>query len=202
MRTYILRRLVHTVPVLLGVATIVFLALRLIPGDPAVALAGEKASVAEVERMREALGLNKPLPLQYVDFMSKIATFQFGHSLRTGGDIGQELVVNFAPTIELSFAALRIALIIGLPAGILAAIKRHSGVEYVTMIGSLVGISMPVFWIGLMLIYWLGARAGLLATESESDSPLSSDSSGAATRSASTSFSRRANSSSFCRSTS
>ena len=160
MRTYILRRLAHTVPVLLGVATVVFLSLRLIPGDPAVALAGEKASAAEIERMREALGLNRPLPVQYVEFLKNTVTFQLGHSLRTGGDIGQELVVNFAPTIELSIAALFIAVLVGLPAGILAAIKRRSAVEYVTMVGSLVGISMPVFWIGLMLIYWLGAVAG------------------------------------------
>jgi peptide/nickel transport system permease protein len=151
---------VHTVPVLLGVATVVFLALRLIPGDPAIALAGEKASAAEIERLREELGLNRPLPVQYVEFLSRTATFQLGRSLRTGGSISGELVTNFAPTIELSLSALAVALLIGLPAGILAAIRRHSVVEYVTMLGSLVGISMPVFWIGLMLIYWLGAQAG------------------------------------------
>ena len=160
MRTYILRRIVHTLPVLLGVATVVFLALRLIPGDPAIALAGDKASAQEIERMREELGLNRPLPLQYVEFLSRTATLQLGRSIRTGGDIRTELVTNFAPTIELSTAALLIALAVGLPAGILAAIRRHSLIEYVTMLGSLVGISMPVFWIGLMLIYWLGAQAG------------------------------------------
>ncbi|MBV9544188.1 MAG: ABC transporter permease [Chloroflexi bacterium] len=160
MRTYIIRRFVHTIPVLWGVATVVFLALRMIPGDPAVALAGDKASTAEIERMRQALGLNEPLPLQYVDFLRNTFTLHLGNSIRTGGDIGQELITNFAPTIELSIAALIIAVVVGLPAGILAAIKRHTGVEYFTMVGSLVGISMPVFWIGLMLIYWLGARAG------------------------------------------
>jgi peptide/nickel transport system permease protein len=161
MRNYILRRLAHTLPVLLGVATVVFLALRLIPGDPAIALAGEKASAAEIERLREELGLNQPLPVQYVQYLAHIGTLQLGRSLRTGGDVRDELASNFAPTIELSVAALFVALIVGLPAGILAAIRRHSGIEYVTMIFSLVGISMPVFWIGLMLIYWLGARAGL-----------------------------------------
>jgi peptide/nickel transport system permease protein len=160
MRTYILRRLVHTIPVLLGVATVVFLALRLIPGDPAIALAGEKASAQEIERMREALGLNQPLPVQYAQFMTRALTFQLGRSIRTGGDIGTELLTNFAPTIELSTAALFISLVIGLPAGIVAALKRHTPVEYTTMVVSLVGISMPVFWIGLMLIYWLGATAG------------------------------------------
>jgi peptide/nickel transport system permease protein len=160
MRTYILRRIAHTIPVLLGVATVVFLALRLIPGDPAIALAGEKASPQEIERLRQELGLNRPLPLQYVEFLSRTVTLQLGRSIRTGGDINDELATNFAPTIELSLAALFVALLVGLPAGILAAIRRHTPVEYVTMILSLVGISMPVFWIGLMLIYWLGARAG------------------------------------------
>ncbi|MGI9148069.1 MAG: ABC transporter permease [Chloroflexota bacterium] len=160
MRAFILRRIAHTIPVLVGVATVVFLALRLIPGDPAVALAGEKASVQEVAQIREALGLNRPLPQQYVEFLGKIATLQLGHSIRTGGDIDTELVTNFAPTIELSLAALVIALIVGLPAGIVAAIRRNSPIEYLTMVFSLLGISMPVFWIGLMLIYWLGAQAG------------------------------------------
>jgi peptide/nickel transport system permease protein len=159
-RNYILRRLAQTVPVMLGVATVVFLALRLIPGDPAIALAGEKASAAEVARLREDLGLNQPLPVQYVTFLTHVATLQLGRSIRTGGNIDTELVANFAPTIELSVSALVVALVVGLPAGILAAIRRHSGVEYATMVLSLVGISMPVFWIGLMLIYWLGARAG------------------------------------------
>ena len=159
MRGYILRRIAYVLPVLLGVVTVVFLALRLIPGDPAIALAGEKASAEQIEQMREALGLNRPLPVQYVEFIGRLASGDLGRSIRTGGDIRQELIENFAPTIELSIAALVIALAVGLPAGILAALRRRTPIEYGTMIGSLVGISMPVFWIGLMLIYWLGARA-------------------------------------------
>ena len=159
MRGYILRRIAYVLPVLLGVVTVVFLALRLIPGDPAIALAGEKASAEQIEQMREALGLNRPLPVQYVEFVGRLASGDLGRSIRTGGDIRQELIENFAPTIELSIAALLIALAVGLPAGILAALRRRTPIEYGTMIGSLVGISMPVFWIGLMLIYWLGARA-------------------------------------------
>ena len=161
MRTYILRRIVHMVPVLLGVVTVVFLALRLIPGDPAIALAGEKASEEQIERMREELGLKRPLPVQYVDFLGNMLTLHLGRSIRTGGTINQELLENFAPTIELSIAALAIAIAVGLPAGILAAIRRGTVLEFLMMLGSLFGISMPVFWIGLMLIYWLGAQAGL-----------------------------------------
>src|SRR5213592_4896114 len=91
-RTYILRRIAHMIPVLLGVVTVVFLALRLIPGDPAIALAGEKASAEQIEQMREALGLNRPLPVQYVEFIGRLASGDLGRSIRTGGDIRQELI--------------------------------------------------------------------------------------------------------------
>jgi peptide/nickel transport system permease protein len=160
MRTFILRRIAQMVPVLLGVVTVVFLALRLIPGDPAIALAGEKASEAQIEQMREDLGLKRPLPIQYVEFVGRALTFQLGRSIRTGGTVSRELIENFAPTIELSISALLIAIATGLPAGVLAAIRRGTPLEYAAMVGSLVGVSMPVFWIGLMLIYWLGAQAG------------------------------------------
>ena len=104
MHRYILQRIVHLVPVVLGVVTVVFLTLRLTPGDPAVALAGEKASGEQIERMREALGLNRPLPVQYVEFLGRVATFQLGRSIRTGREISPELLENFAPTIELALA--------------------------------------------------------------------------------------------------
>src|SRR5215212_662744 len=119
------------VPVLLGVVTVVFLALRLIPGDPAIAMAGDKASEAEIERMREELGLKRPLPVQYAEFIGRIVTLQFGRSIRTGGEISQELLENFAPTVELSMAALLIAIGVGLPAGIIAAIRRGTALELV-----------------------------------------------------------------------
>jgi peptide/nickel transport system permease protein len=149
------------VPVLLGVITVVFVALRLIPGDPAIALAGDKASAAQIEQMREGLGLNRPLPVQYVEFVTNILTGQLGTSIRTRASISKELPENFAPTVELSLAALLIAVAVGLPTGILAAIRRGTVLEQAMMIGSLFGVSMPVFWIGLMLIYVLGAQAGL-----------------------------------------
>src|SRR3979490_2040253 len=98
MRAYILRRLAHTIPVLLGVATVVFLALRLIPGDPAIALAGEKASPETIERMREELGLNRPLPVQYVEFLARTATLQLAHSPRTGRMMATAPGPNFALT--------------------------------------------------------------------------------------------------------
>src|ERR1051326_4197059 len=98
MRTYILRRLAHTIPVLIGAATLVFVALRLIPGDPAIAMAGEKASAAEIEQIRQNLGLNQPLPVQYGQFLIRTFTLQLGKSIRTGGDIREELLNSFGPT--------------------------------------------------------------------------------------------------------
>jgi peptide/nickel transport system permease protein len=110
--------------------------------------------------MRQELGLNEPLPIQYVEFLGNMVTFRLGESIRTGRNVGQELIENLAPTIELSISALFVALVVGIPAGIFSAMRRNSPLEYLTMVGSLLGICMPVFWIGLMLIYWLGAKAG------------------------------------------
>ena len=139
MRQYLLRRCAAMVPVLLGVVTVVFLALRLVPGDPAVALAGEKASAAQIEQMREALGLKRPLPVQYVEFVGHMLTFQLGRSIRTGGDIAAELAENFAPTIELSAAALLIAVAVGLPSGVVAAVRRRTLLEQIARSGDTAG---------------------------------------------------------------
>src|SRR5437588_8561832 len=107
-------------------------------------MAGEKASAAEIEHLRQELGLNQPLPVQYAQFLVRTFTLQLGRSIRTGGDIREELINSFGPTIELSVSALFVALAVGLPAGIFAAIRRKTGLEYLTMVLSLVGISMPV----------------------------------------------------------
>ena len=131
------------VPVLLGVMTVVFVALRLIPGDPAIALAGEKASAAEIEQMRENLGLNRPLPVQYVEFLGRTATFQLGKSIRTGGAISTELLSNFAPTIELAYHGIGHCDRRGLADWYPGRDPAGTPIEYVMMVGSLVGVSMP-----------------------------------------------------------
>jgi peptide/nickel transport system permease protein len=161
MTRYILRRLILAIPVLIGIMTAVFLLLHAIPGDPAVALAGEKASVEHVERVREAFGLNRPLPVQYAYFLKAAFTLNFGDSLRTNQPVAGEVKQFFGATIELSVAALIIALAIGIPAGVVAAIHRSSALDYGTMIFALIGISTPVFWAGIVLIYLLSFRAGI-----------------------------------------
>jgi peptide/nickel transport system permease protein len=161
MTRYIIRRLLLAIPVLLGIMTAVFILLQLIPGDPALALAGEKATVAQVERVREEFGLNRPLPVQYLYFLKSAFTLNFGDSLRTHQPVVGELRQFFGATLELSLAALVIALIIGIPAGVIAATHRGTTLDYGTMILALIGISTPVFWAGIVLIYLLSFRLGL-----------------------------------------
>lgn len=161
MTRYVIRRLFLALPVLLGIMTAVFVLLQLIPGDPAIALAGEKASVEQVERIREEFGLNRPLPVQYAYFLKSAFTLDFGDSLRTHQPVAGELRQFFGATIELSVAALIIALVIGIPAGVVAATHRSTPLDYGTMVVALVGISTPVFWAGIVLIYILSFRLGL-----------------------------------------
>ncbi|MFN8593333.1 MAG: ABC transporter permease [Thermomicrobiales bacterium] len=161
MTAYILRRLVLLVPVLIGIMTAVFILLQLIPGDPAIALAGEKASVEQVARVREEFGLNRPIWVQYAYFLKAAFTLDFGDSLRTHQPVVGELRQFFGATIELSMAALVIALLFGIPIGVIAATRRGSPLDYGTMIFALIGISTPVFWAGIVLIYLLSFRLGL-----------------------------------------
>ena len=161
MTRFIIRRILLALPVLLGIMTAVFILLQLIPGDPALALAGEKASVEQVERVREEFGLNRPLPVQYAYFLKSAFTLDFGASLRTHQPVASELRQFFGATMELSVAALCIALLIGIPAGVIAATHRATPLDYGTMLVALLGISTPVFWSGIVLIYILSFRLGL-----------------------------------------
>jgi peptide/nickel transport system permease protein len=161
MTAYVFRRLLLALPVLLGIMTAVFALLQLIPGDPAIAMAGEKASVAQVERVREELGLNRPLPVQYFYFLKSVFTLNLGDSLRTHQPVAGELRQFFGATVELSVSALLIALLVGIPVGVIAATHRAAPLDYGTMIFALIGISTPVYWAGIVLIYILSFRLGL-----------------------------------------
>ncbi len=161
MTRYVTRRLLLAIPVLLGIMTAVFVMIQLIPGDPATAMAGDKGSVEQVARIREELGLNQPLPVQYAYFLRSAFTFNLGDSIRTNQPVAGELRQFFGATIELSAAALVIALVIGIPAGVIAATHRSTALDYGTMIVALIGISTPVFWAGIVLIYILSFRLGI-----------------------------------------
>jgi len=167
--SYIIRRLLSLIPTLLGVSIIVFLFLRMIPGDPALALAGEHATEANVERIREQFGLNKPLHEQYFTYMSKVLRGDLGRSILSRRPIMDEIRVRFPATIELSVCALTVALVVGVPAGIISATKRNSIFDNVAMIGSLLGISMPIFWLGLMLNWFFAVQLGWLPSVTRLD---------------------------------
>jgi peptide/nickel transport system permease protein len=162
MTSYIIRRLLSLIPTLFGVSIIVFLFLRMIPGDPALALAGEHATEANVERIREEFGLNEPLPQQYLTYMGKILRGDLGRSILSRRPIIDEIRARFPATAELSLCALIVAMVVGLPAGIISATKRNSIFDNMAMVGSLLGISMPIFWLGLMLNWFFAVRLGWL----------------------------------------
>ncbi len=153
MGRYIVRRLLNLIPVLLGITLLVFAFLHLIPGDAAQALAGQRATPEMVAAIREQLGLNKPLPLQYILFLGNLLRFNLGYSIISGDSVIHEIEACWPATFELSVAAMVIAIVLGIPAGVLAAIRRNSPIDNLTMSGSLIGVSMPVFWLGLLLIY-------------------------------------------------
>ena len=158
MGRYITTRLLNLIPVLLGITLLVFAFLHLIPGDPAQVMAGERANPATVAALRQQLGLNKPLPLQYIIFLGNLLRFNLGYSIISGASILQELTTRWPATFELSVAAMLIALTLGIPAGVLAAVRKNSPIDNLTMSGSLIGVSMPVFWLGLLLIYLFGVN--------------------------------------------
>jgi peptide/nickel transport system permease protein len=116
-------------------------------------MAGERATPDQVAALREQLGLNKPLPLQYLVFLGNLLRFNFGTSIITGVPIAEEIRIRWPATFELSVAAMLVAVILGIPAGVLAAVRKNSAVDNLTMSGSLLGVSLPVYWLGLLLVY-------------------------------------------------
>ena len=153
MGRYILRRLLQLVPVLLGISLLVFTFLHLIPGDPAVVMLGDRANPEQVAALRERMGLNEPLPLQYLSFLGSLLTFDLGTSIFTGIPIWDEIKLRWPATFELSVMAMAISMVLGIPAGVLAAVRKNSLLDNLTMSGSLLGVSMPVYWLGLLLVY-------------------------------------------------
>jgi len=155
---YIVRRLLSLIPTLLGVTILVFLFLHLIPGDPAVAMLGEHAAQENVERIRHELGLDRPLHEQYLLFLSRILRGDLGISIHRRIPIARELKQRFPATVELSVCAMLIATAVGIPAGVISATRRNSIFDALSMIGALIGVSMPIFWLGLMLVLFFAVK--------------------------------------------
>ena len=141
------------IPVLMGVSLIVFSLVRLIPGDPAELLLGEDYTQEAAEELRAEWGLDKPIYIQYLFFLKQLLHGDLGDSIRSGRPVTQELLERFKNTVQLAILAVILASVIGISAGIIAGTRPFSLIDSLTMVGAVAGVSMPVFWLGLMLIY-------------------------------------------------
>ena len=150
---YTIRRLLLSIPVVFGILIITFVMARSIPGDPCKAMLGEKASAEVCERFSRENGLDKPIPVQFGIYMKDVVRGDFGKSIRFSRPVMQILIERLPTTIELGTIALIIAILIGIPLGVISAVKRNSAVDVTTMIFANTGVSMPVYWLGLMLAY-------------------------------------------------
>jgi peptide/nickel transport system permease protein len=172
---YIAKRLFHLTLILLGVSVLVFLMLRMIPGDPARLLLGEFATPEDLGRLRAQMGLDRSYPVQYGIYLANILQGDLGNSLRNGAPVAAEVGVRLAATLELAVAAMLIASLVGIAAGVVSAVRPYSAIDYGSMLMALIGVSMPIFWLGLMLMYLLSVMfpvmpmMGRIAMGSEPD---------------------------------
>ena len=162
MLRYLLRRLLLTLPVLLGVATLVFALIHLVPGDPAQAMLGESASADEIARLRTSLGLDRPLVAQYGSFLGGLVQGDLGRSFRSGQPVAREISRRLGDTAILAVSAMAVAIGIAIPLGILAAVFRGRILDHAAMTLALAGISMPSFWLGPLLAILFAVRLGWL----------------------------------------
>ena len=160
MLRHILRRLLLAIPTLIVVITIIFVIVRVIPGDPARARLGDQASEESVDLLREELGLNQSIWDQYVDYMTGLAQGDLGKSLVNRAPAWDQIQSVLPHTIELTIVSIFIALMLGIPTGVITAIKRNTWIDYLGRILSLAGLSAPAFYIGILLIYVFAAKLG------------------------------------------
>jgi len=150
---YVIKKLLLLVPIVLCVSTVVFFMIHLIPGDPAHVLAGPQATREDIENLRRQLGLDKPIWVQYFTFLKKISQLDFGRSLRTDEKVIVEIWDRYPNTLRLAFSATLFSILVGIPIGVFASLKKNSILDGLSMTGSILGMSMPDFWLGLILIY-------------------------------------------------
>ncbi|MHB2017651.1 MAG: ABC transporter permease [Candidatus Xenobia bacterium] len=156
------RRLAFTVFLLLGVATMTFFISHVVPGDPVSLMMGERGTDAQIAQKKHELGLDRPLGVQYVSYLEGLAHLDLGRSVRTSRPVMDDLRQYFPATVELATAALLISIVIGIPLGVLSAIGHNKWSDHVSRIFSLLGVSTPVFWLGLLLLYFCYARWDVL----------------------------------------
>jgi peptide/nickel transport system permease protein len=159
---YFIRRVLLAIPVLFGVATLVFSLIHLVPGDPAQAMLGDGAAPQDVDELRKSLGLDQPLMTQYVAFLRHAVSGDLGTSFRTGQPVTSMIVERIPATAELAVAAMLVAIVIALPLGIVAAVWRGTAVDYSAMTFALAGVSIPNFWLGPLLAIIFAVEMGWL----------------------------------------
>lgn len=152
MLQYVIKRLLSTIPVLIGISLLLFFMLRMLPGDPAQVLAGEMATPEDIRLMRHQLGLDRPIHVQYAFFFSRLARFDLGRSARTQNPVTEEIWARLPNTMLLAVVAITLACLFGIPAGIISAVRPYTWIDYMVTSTAIFGISMPVFWLGLMLV--------------------------------------------------
>jgi len=152
MLQYVIKRLLSIIPVLIGISLLLFFMLRMLPGDPAQVLAGLMATPDEVELIRHQLGLDRPIHVQYVFFLGRLARFDLGRSARTQNPVTEEIWARLPNTLLLAVVAITLACLFGIPAGIISAVRPYTWLDYVVTSTAIFGMSMPVFWLGLMLV--------------------------------------------------
>ena len=162
MLRYCVRRVLLAVPVLIGVATLVFSLIHLVPGDPAQAMLGDGASPQDVAELRTSLGLDQPLLRQYLTFLRHAVTGDLGKSFRTGQPVTTMIIERIPATAELAFAAMVVAIVIALPLGVVAAVWRGTAIDYSAMTFALAGVSIPNFWLGPLLAIVFAVEFGWL----------------------------------------
>ena len=160
MSAYIRGRLLRAIPVILGVLTLVFLMIHLLPGDPAVEIAsrGPGISPEAIQRIRVQLGLDQPIQVQYLRFLSRTARGDLGRSIITNQAVSTMIRQQVGPTVQLTFAGIATAILIGVPLGLIAAVRHNTWVDTTSMTVALLGVSMPSFWLGLLLIFLFAVR--------------------------------------------
>jgi len=162
MRRYLLSRFLSFLPSLLGALTLVFFLIHLVPGDPVEAMLGETASASDKEALRRELGLDEPLWKQYISYLQGLAVGDLGHSLYYHGEVADLILLRFPATLELTLAAMTVAILLAFPLGILAAWKSHTWMDRLALLFSLFGLAMPNFWLGPLLIIVFSIDLGLL----------------------------------------
>lgn len=160
MKKYILKRLLQLIPVLLGIAIISFLLLHIIPGNPAAVLLGQEASPEEIQRIEDNLGLNDPFHVQLFNYLGNVVQFDLGTSIFRGEEVSTIISTALPATLELAFLSLIISLVISVPLGVIAAVRKNTVFDYFSMFFAQLGISMPVFWLGVLFILGFSVQLG------------------------------------------